>query len=99
MMRFPRFKLRSLILAVSTFAGWFSLFHNYPGETTAGFLIGVPLFVLVVFEMALDDGRDRERRDRERRSIYRAYVWIGVSGILAFGLYLAVGGRSALPSR
>ena len=91
-MRAPRLKLKSLILAVATFAGWFALFHTYPDQALIGFVLGVPLFVLVLFEMKSYDGHDRERR-----AIYRAYLWIGLSGITAFSVHLAVGGSHILP--
>ncbi len=91
-MRVPRFRLTVLMLAVATFAGWLTLFRAYPVQSLIGFVCGVPLFALVLLEMKSDDGRDRERR-----AIYRAYLWIGLSGITAFAVHLAVGGGRILP--
>ena len=62
MMRFPGSSYARFLLAITAFAIWFSLFHNYPAETTLGFFVGVPLLALLVLEMVLDDRRNKERR-------------------------------------
>jgi hypothetical protein len=84
MMRVPQFKLQTLMLIVATFAGWLGLFHVYPVAMFV-FPVGALLFVLLLFEMSLDDGRDRETR-----VLYRVYRWIGFSGVAAWVLQLAV---------
>jgi hypothetical protein len=86
-MRLPRFRLRELILAVAGFAAWFALFHAYPAESGFFIICSVPFFILVLLEIRLDEGRDKERN-----ALHRAYLWVGLSGISAFALQLAIRG-------
>jgi hypothetical protein len=91
-MPLPRFKLTVPILVITTFSGWFALFRSYPTHTMLGFIIGMPIFVLLVFEMMLDNVKER---DRERSAVYITFLWIGLSGIIAFLVYFTL--RRALP--
>ncbi len=81
-MRAPRFKLSDLLFLNLAFAGWFALFRAIPMALLA-FAICVRFFVLLLFEMGLDD-----RPDRETRILYRVYRWFGFSGMAAWALQL-----------
>lgn len=85
MMRVPQFKLQALTPIVAAFSGWLALFRAVPVAVSI-FPFGAPFFVLLLFEMSLDDGRDREAR-----ALYCVYRWIGFTGIAAWALQLAFG--------
>jgi hypothetical protein len=44
------------MIAVAAVAGWLALLQAYPAGAMIGIAFGIPILVLALFEMRLDDG-------------------------------------------